>query len=86
MTEEYLSDLIEKNKKKYGKTADVSESARTVGSLSVYRLCDNCNKEFAARAGIELAEKPTGLSHNITMEECPYCKTQNHLWVRLVRK
>ena len=61
------------------------EYNETVSYIAIYRICDKCNKEFVVRGGVELAEKPTGLSHNIMFENCSHCGEQNSILIRIVR-
>lgn len=69
-----------------GIAQDCSESTGTAGSLTVMRICDNCDKEFVVRSGIGLSGKPTEIPHHIAVEECPHCKTTNHIWITIIRK
>jgi hypothetical protein len=48
--------------------------------IKAYTLCEGCNKEIE----VPLQETPSGLYTVFT--PCPYCKTGNPIWLKIVAK
>ena len=47
-------------------------------SLSLFRICSNCNKEFQITKYFE-----NSIEAITTIENCPHCKARNDIWVSI---